>query len=127
MWPVPSPTQRLGAHQEAVAERALSRAGYQIAERNWRGAGGEIDRIAWDGETLVFVEIRARTRDRGGDPAATVGPAKQRHVIRAAAAYLMALSPLPPVRFDVVAIVGDRVEIIPDAFEVEPGRDLPLL
>lgn len=120
---MPSPTQRLGAQEEARAERALCRAGYVIEHRNWRGGGGEIDRIAWDEQTLVFVEVRARRAGSHGDPAETVGRGKQRHLIRAAATYLMRFGDrdMPTVRFDVVSVVTDRITIIRDAFEVEPA------
>ena len=116
---MPSPTQTLGAAQERLAERALVRLGYVVVERNWRGAGGEIDRICWDREVLVFVEIRARTGHRHGHPAETVRYRKQRLLSRAAAAYLQSFpGALPPARFDVVAVVGDDIEIYDDAFEV---------
>jgi putative endonuclease len=118
---MPSPTQAVGAAQEMLAERALVRLGYVIAERNWRGAGGEIDRICWDREVLVFVEIRGRAHRRHGDPSETVRSRKQRLVIRTAEAYLQSLpGPLPPARFDVVGVVGSQVEIYEDAFEARP-------
>lgn len=103
---VPSSTQREGKRQEDHAEAALVRAGYTIIARNWRGGGGEIDRIALDRDVLVFVEVRARTGVRHGRPGATVGRAKQRKVVRAALAYRR-----PPglriggLRFDVVEVV----------------------
>lgn len=119
---VPSPTQSFGATQEALAERALSDAGYVIVDRNWRGGGGEIDRVAWDGDTLCFVEVRARSRVDFGRPAETVDRRKQRKVIRAARAYLMGFVVWPMVRFDVVSVVvaedGEReVELVQNAFD----------
>jgi len=119
---MPSPSQIIGAAQEAHAERALVAAGYRIIARNWRGSGGEIDRIAWDGEVLVFVEIRARSTSAHGEPSETVRFPKRRRLIRAAIAYLARLPEprLPTCRFDVVSIVGHeapRVQIIPDAFD----------
>ncbi|MEQ9503648.1 MAG: YraN family protein [Deltaproteobacteria bacterium] len=124
---MPSPSQRWGADREADAERALRRAGYRIVERNWRGAGAEIDRIAWHREVLCIVEIRARENDACGTPAETIGRSKQRHLIRGAMAYLaqrFAPGTEPVVRFDVVSIVDRRrgptdIEIIEDAFVVE--------
>lgn len=126
---MPSPTQAWGADKEADAERALVRAGYHIVERNWRGAGAEIDRIAWQDDVLCIVEIRARETDACGTPAETIGRSKQRHLIRGAMAYLAArFAPgrEPMVRFDVVSIVDRRfgprsIEIIADAFVVEAG------
>lgn len=91
------------------------RAGYRIADRNWRGGGGEIDCIAWDGDVLVFVEVRARAAVSHGRPGATVGIGKQRRVLRAAMAYLSGPLARPPaqIRFDVVEIVGrDAAEVV---------------
>lgn len=133
---MPSPTQQIGAHYEQLAEDALSAAGYQIEARNWRGGGGEIDRIARDGEVLVFVEIRARKRDDRGTPAETVRLTKQGRVIRAALAYLAGRNgPLPATRFDVVAIVDregaePQIEIFRAAFDASPlfgRRSIPLV
>lgn len=120
---MPSPTQRMGYAQEEAAEQLLSRLGYAIVERNWRGAGAEVDRIAWDDDVLCFVEVRARSTVAFGRPEETIGPAKRRHLVRAAMAYLMRFSPreVPMVRFDVVAVVesdGDReLVLFKDAFE----------
>ena len=121
---VPSPTQTFGYAQEMVAEDHLIRAGYRVIERNWRAAGAEIDRVAWDGEILCFVEVRARSRRDYGRPEETVGRAKQRHVVRAATAFLMAFAPgaLPMVRFDVVSVQPTpdgkwAVSLFKDAFD----------
>ena len=119
---VPSPTQLFGTAQEVLAERTLCEAGYVIVDRNWRGGGGEIDRVAWDGDTLCFVEVRARSRVDFGRPAETVDRRKQRKVVRAARAYLMGFAVWPMVRFDVVSIVvADEgacvVELVQNAFD----------
>ncbi|MCK6549005.1 YraN family protein [Myxococcota bacterium] len=121
---MPSPTQRWGAAQEKLAEEALAHAGYTVLDRNWRGGGGEVDLVAWKGGTLCFVEVRARSTAAFGSPAGTVGPAKQRRVIRAASAYLMRFRPgtRPMVRFDVVSIVADgrspaKIELLENAFD----------
>lgn len=125
---MPSPTQRWGAARETLAEEALAREGYVVIERNWRLALGEIDRIAWEGDVLCFIEVRARATDLFGIPAATVNRAKQRRLIRAAAAYLARFSPgaRPMARFDVVSIV-DRgrgsadITVIRNAFDAGQG------
>lgn len=110
--------------QEEVAERRLTAQGYHIVERNWRGGGAEVDRIAWDEEVLCFIEVRARRRTDCGRPEATVGRGKQRHLVRAAMAYLMQFSPgaLPMVRFDVVSVLeregeGPEVTLFKNAFD----------
>ena len=68
--------------------------------------------------TLVFVEVRTR-RDAGhGGAAASVGSTKQRRIVLAARHYLLRCPTLPPCRFDVVAIDGERVDWLRAAFEV---------
>jgi putative endonuclease len=110
--------------REAIAEEALAHRGYTIIERNWRGGGGEVDRIAWNEGVLCFIEVRARATGTFGTPAATVNWAKQRRVVRAAATYLAQLRPglRPMARFDVVSIIdaGDgppSIELIKNAFD----------
>jgi putative endonuclease len=133
---MPSPTQDRGQRHEDLAEEALTRAGYRIEERNWRGGGGEIDRVAWDGEVIVFVEIRSLSKTDHGLPFETVRERKQRRVVAAALAYLTRFSPgsVPLVRFDVVSVVhgdGDsEIEIFRAAFDgsVACGRrSLPMV
>ena len=124
---MPSPTQNTGAGGEARAETALVKLGYLIVERNWLARGGEIDRIAWDGDVLVFVEIRTRQEDDHGYPEDTVTLKKQRRVARAAAQFLMGFSPgkVPAVRFDVVAVSCGRVAVFRDAFEADVLGNMP--
>lgn len=121
---MPSPTQARGADQEARAESELSRRGYVVVERNWRGGGGEIDRIAWDGEILCFVEVRSRVGDAGGSPLESISASKRRHLVRAAQAYLMRFpeTEMPMARFDVMGITerpGQPTEVVlvTDAFD----------
>ncbi len=110
-----------GRRSERLAERHLGRRGYKMLERNFRAAGAEVDLVAIDGDTLVFVEVKARRTDRAGTAQAAVDERKQRRIHRAAKVYL-ARHPehRGPVRFDVVAIHGDgmaqRLEILRDAF-----------
>lgn len=121
---MPSPSQRWGAAREALAEETLARGGYAIVARNWRGGGGEVDRIAWDGEILCFVEVRARSSRACGLPAETVDRKKQGKLVRAAMAFVVAenLRPWPMIRFDVVSIVDSgegepEVWLIKNAFD----------
>lgn len=112
---------RLGAWGERVAARHLKRAGYRIVSRNFRAAGAEIDLVALDGETLVFVEVKTRLGARAGDPQEAVDWRKQSTIRRAAAIFASRnRAESRPIRFDVVAIAGDgverRVEILKDAF-----------
>jgi putative endonuclease len=114
-------TVEKGRAGEDRAVQELVRRGYAIVERNARTKRGEIDVVAKDGDVLVFVEVRSRADDRFGAAKATVGFTKQERVVGAAAAWLMRLRPPWPIcRFDVVAIEGDRVDVVQGAFEARP-------
>jgi putative endonuclease len=106
-----------GQQAETLATRYLERRGYRIIGRNIKNRGGELDLVAIDRDTLVFIEVRSRGDARHGDPAATIGWRKRRRVARAARAYL-ARHPtmLPNVRFDVVAITAGVVRLLVDAW-----------
>jgi putative endonuclease len=110
-----------GQAGEDSAARHLARHGYRIVGRNFRTARGEIDLIATDRETLVFVEVKARADDRMGTPAAAVDQRKQERIRRAAEWYCARYKMRDrAVRFDVVAISGSgrsrRIEVLKDAF-----------
>ena len=109
----PTPT-RTGRQQtgDAGEERALAylqQQGLRLVERNFRCKMGEVDLIMRQDAVLVFVEVRARADDRHGGAAASITPAKQRRLIRAAQFYLQRLRTLPACRFDVIAIDGDTL------------------
>lgn len=111
----------LGDRGERAAARFLRRRGLRVLYRGYRTRLGEIDLIARDGETLVFVEVKAR---RQGVPAEAVTPEKQRRITLAALHFLRKYGLLDiRSRFDVVAIVWpderDRpqIEHYPNAFE----------
>lgn len=97
----------LGLRGEETALDFLRNKGYRIVERGYRFLRGEIDIIAWDGPTLVFVEVKARANTDFGLPEEAVTPAKQRQVRRIARGYLVdrALGE-PDCRFDVLAILA---------------------
>lgn len=95
----------LGGRGENVAARFLQREGYKILGRNYRTPVGEIDIIARDGKTLVFVEVKTRVDDEPR-PEDQVGNIKQHQITKAAKYYMSRFgSPQPPARFDVVAII----------------------
>ncbi len=98
--------QNLGKSGENLATLELESRGYAVLERRYRTAHGEIDIIARDGDTMVFVEVRRKSSGEFGTAAESVTPAKQRRVIRMAVAYLAlhGLYDRCPVRFDVVGI-----------------------
>ncbi len=87
--------------------------------RNHRCRLGELDLVAVDGATLVFVEVRLRSRDTYGDAAQSIDAAKRRRLLAAARHYLLVHRCDCPVRFDVVALDGPggtRIRWIRDAF-----------
>jgi putative endonuclease len=108
----------LGQSAESRAEAFLQTRGLTLLARNWRCRFGEIDLIMQDASTLVFVEVRLRSRSDFGGAAASVTPAKQRKLLAAARQYLTTLKTLPPCRFDVVALTGNAApDWIKNAFD----------
>ena len=116
-----------GQVAERFAADHLRRLGYQILETNVRVPGGELDIVAEQKGTLVFVEVRARRGSQFGTAVETVGFSKRRRVAQAAQGYLQvrAVDPARPSRIDVVAIQLDRtgrptgVDVITNAFGLE--------
>lgn len=99
---------RLGDRGEDVAARYLESQGFRILERQYRSHFGEIDLIATDGDTIVFIEVKTRTSSAAGDPTEAVDRAKQRKITKSALAYLKQRGWLERrSRFDVVAILWD--------------------
>lgn len=120
----PAQRTRRGREAEDAALAHLQRAGLTLVARNYRVArgprsrGGEVDLIVRDRDgTLVFVEVRARADTRHGGAAASVSATKQSSLVFAAQHYLARFRSLPPCRFDVVAIDGERVEWLKAAFD----------
>lgn len=117
-------TRLLGSRGERMAARYLKRQGLRVLARNVRAGGGELDLIARDGDTLVFVEVKTR---RSGDPAEAVTSDKQKTLTRAALAFLRRHRLLDAqCRFDVVAIVWDesqggppQIQHLRDAFPAQ--------
>lgn len=110
--------RQLGGQKEELAAAYLQDRGYEILERNYYCAAGEIDLIAKDGRYLVFIEVKYRKDGRFGLPEEAVTPGKCRTIYRAAQYYMKErhTGGNRPCRFDVVAILGDRIALIPDAF-----------
>ncbi len=98
-----------------------------MAARNWRPpqGGGELDLVAWDGQTLVFVEVKSRISGEWSAPERDIDPGKIDSLRRAARDYIRrAAAEDSEARFDVIAITGDRVEHLRDAFPLSaPRRD----
>ena len=117
---------RTGKQGEDLAAAHLAENGYRILERNYRSVFGEIDIVAEEGDTLVFVEVKSRRSEAYGDPQLAVGPKKQRKISRVAMSYLSEKGwNRRPARFDIVAVKlrpsGNLIELIRNAFELAFG------
>ena len=108
-----------GSDAENLAAAFLQRAGLKIVVRNYRCRFGEIDVIARDGNTLVFVEVRMRSSDRYGGAAASITAAKRAKLLRAARHYIADIAQVPACRFDALLVSGDdrAIEWLKSAFE----------
>ena len=89
-----------GALAEQFAARYLQQQGLTLITQNYRIRAGEIDLIMQDGASLVFVEVRMRSKATFGGAAASIDAHKQRRLILAAQHYLASLPRIPPCRFD---------------------------
>jgi putative endonuclease len=115
----------LGERGEDAAARYLKRLGYRILARHVDSPLGELDIIAVDGRTIVFVEVKTRTSTGAGHPSDAIDERKERRMTQAALAYLKAQGLLQySARFDVVAITwpadarrATSIEHFPNAFE----------
>lgn len=104
----------LGRRGERAAEKYLRRTGYRIVARNFRAAGAEIDIVAMDGDTLVFVEVKTRRSRDAGAPEEAVDERKQKQIRRAAEIFATRYrADEVTMRFDIIAIdaSGKRLEI----------------
>jgi len=103
--------KRTGRRGEELAAVYLAGQGYTIIARNWRCAIGELDLIATDGQTLVFVEVRTRRGGHLGAAEESITPAKQARLIELAQTYLQGIDlTYPSWRIDVVAVQLGRGE-----------------
>ena len=108
-----------GAQAETIAAQFLQRHGLKLVESNYRCRHGEIDLILRDGTTLVFAEVRLRSRDDFGGAAASIDGCKQYRLVLTAQHYLASLPSTPPCRFDAVLLDGaGNIEWLKNAFEV---------
>lgn len=113
--PVPG-IRRIGSQAEAQAAEYLLAQGYTLVTRNFHSRCGEIDLIALDGDTLVFVEVKARRSTKVRAELA-LDDTKARKFIAAACDYLHAVGePDRRVRFDLIAIDPEGLRHYPDAF-----------
>ena len=106
-----------GAEAERLGAAFLEARGLSIIERNYRRRCGELDLVARDGATLVFVEVRLRRGRSFGGAAASITAAKRKRLIQAASLYLAGLGGTPCCRFDALlldALDPARIEWLQD-------------
>jgi len=118
----------IGRYGEDLAHRWLRARGFRVVARNWRPpqGGGEIDIIAWEGDCLVFVEVKTRVTGAWAAPERDVDHDKMHALRRAARDYIRrANTGESRVRFDAISITGRRIEHLRDAFGA-PGKTRPL-
>lgn len=116
-------TFALGHKGEDLAVKFLKKKGYDIVARNYKTPIGEIDIIAKDGDTTVFIEVKTRANETFGYPFEAVNQNKRRKLKNLALLYLKKQRVEFPVRFDVISISCERgtkesIDHIVDAFEV---------
>lgn len=108
-----------GNRAERLAAQFLQQHGLRLLQQNYHCRFGEIDLVMQDGDTLVFAEVRLRSRSDFGGASASINHAKQKKLVRAAQHYLAGLAHIPPCRFDAVLLHttdGSSIEWVKDAF-----------
>jgi putative endonuclease len=115
-----------GIAGEELARKYLKREGLKILDVNFHAYMGEIDIIARDRDTIVFVEVKTAVHDSFGDPLEWIPPWKQKRIIRASLVYVKAKGLVEsPMRYDVITVEPDRKVLhVRDAFR--PDSPLPL-
>lgn len=111
--------RQAGASWEEAAVRFLEQQGVRVKERNFRCSRGEIDIVGYHRGCLCFFEVKYRRDDAFGSPLEAVDLRKQKKICRCAEVYLYLrhISQEVSVRFDVIAICGERIQWIQNAFE----------
>ena len=115
--------KELGKKGEDLATRFLKKKGYRTVERNYVSKLGEMDIIAKEKDTLVFIEVKTRTSETFGPPQLAVNPKKQLQMSKVALHFLKEKKlEDAKARFDVVAILlgpkGQEIELIQNAFDL---------
>ena len=111
-------TRQLGLEKEEVAAAYLKDRGIRIVETNFHTRYGEIDLIGWDGKCVIFIEVKYRRSRAYGGPEGAVTPSKQKKICKSADYFRFQkrMSEDVPIRYDVVAICGEEIHWIPNAF-----------
>lgn len=111
-------TKKVGDTGECIAIKFLTNAGMKVIERNFHSRNGEIDIIGYHDNYLVFIEVKYRRNDNKGNSAEAVDFRKQKKICKLADyyRYIHKIEVETPIRYDVVAIDGEKVKWIKDAF-----------
>ena len=111
-----TPGSALGKHAEDAAAAYLASLGMRVLARNVRGRGGEIDIVAAEGATIVFVEVKARRGRAFGSAIAAVDARKRRRLRATAEDYLQVVAPRAQARFDVLTVEPAGMRLHRNAF-----------
>jgi len=117
-------SKKLGILGEDIAANHLAGLGYKVIDRNFRSLHGEVDIVAEDGETLVFIEVKNYSFRSYGSPYSAIVRSKKESIVHAARTYLYRNRVADKAcRFDVMAIYWDveggrKIELIKDAFRI---------
>lgn len=114
----------LGDFGEAAAARYLEENGMEVTGRNFRTRGGEIDIVAEDNGTLVFVEVKTRSSEKFGYPSEAVDFNKIEHMKAAAEHYFRQHPTDGEIRFDVVEVEAVMVGGVPRLFKINHIKDI---
>lgn len=112
--------RKIGNSYEDIAIKYLQDKAYRILDKNFQVKQGEIDIIAYDVNTLVFVEVKYRAASSSGHPLEAVNFSKQKRICKAALFYMNKANISPyntSIRFDVIGILGNEIIHIKNAFD----------
>ena len=105
-----------GIEGEGIAKRHYESCGYEILEENFRFGRAEIDLIALKKDLLIFIEVKNRSRKDFGEPETFVSDSQQKRIKEAAEEYIYGINWKKDIRFDIVSIDSNKVEVFEDAF-----------
>lgn len=107
-----------GRYGEQLGVDYILKAGYTVLSKNWRYRRWEVDIVAMDGDTLVFVEVKSRSSTDFGEPAEFVDWKKRRNLVKLAEAYIKIKGFQGEIRFDIIEVYlkSEKIELIKDAF-----------
>ncbi|GHT38245.1 UPF0102 protein [Endomicrobiia bacterium] len=112
-------TRDIGFEKEREVVKYLTKLGYKILETNFKTCFGEIDIIGKYHDTVIFVEVKYRKSLSGGTPQEAVTLKKQQRIIKSAIVYIKQNDIKNNIRFDIVAVYDNKIELIESAFSIQ--------